>query len=80
MGEFVDPGDFRIDKDISLPLAFFAFMMDDTVPGHFIGSLTEPSKSEWIEPVSMSAFRTGTKFIITGFVNFGSRLHRNNSG
>lgn len=72
MGEFVDPGDFRIDKHIALPLAFFAFMMDDTVPGHFIGSLAESSKSERIEPVSVSAFRTGSKFIITGFVNLGS--------
>lgn len=69
MGDPVNPGYFRIHHDITLPLAFFAFMMDNPVAGHLIGSLAEPSKAKRIEPVSVSAFRTSAKLIIAGFVN-----------
>lgn len=69
MGKLVHPGEFRIDHNITLPLAFFALMMDNTVTGHLISSLAEPSKAKRIEPVSVSTFRTSAKFIVAGFVN-----------
>lgn len=72
MGKSVHPGQFRIDKHITLPLAFFALVMDDAVSGHFVCSLAEPAKSKRVESVSVSAFRTGAKLIIAGFVDLGS--------
>lgn len=69
MGKAIHPGKFRIDKHITLPLTLFAFMMDDTVTGHFIGSLAKSAESKRVESISMSALWTSAKLIVAGFVN-----------
>lgn len=68
MGKAVHPNAFRIYHNVTLPLAFFAFMMDDLMSGHFIGGFAQSSKAKWIKPISVAAFRTSAEFIAAGFV------------
>ena len=70
MGKTIHPHTFRIDHHITLPLAFFAFVMNDFMSGHFIGSLRQSAEAKWIESVPVTAFRTSAEFIATGYVYF----------